>query len=108
MALKDKHPWLHEEIGLWLDDCDAQGYVRQVQSVEKDHGRLESRRVAVSTELDWLAERQEWAGLQAVAMVESSREIRGKTTVERRKKNRASYNQAYREQLLFGRSIETT
>jgi predicted transposase YbfD/YdcC len=84
LALKENHPTLHEEIGLWLDACDAQGYVRQVQTVEKGHGRLETRRVAVSTELDWLAGREQWAGLRAVAMVESTRERRGKTSIERR------------------------
>lgn len=84
LALKDNHPTLHEDVRLWLDDCDAQGYVRQLQSVEKDHGRIEQRRVAVSAELDWLVEREQWSGLQAVAMVESTRQIRAKTSVERR------------------------
>ena len=84
LALKDNHPTLHEDIRLWLDDCDAQGYVHQVQTMEKDHGRLETRRVAVSTELDWLPEREQWAGLRAVAMVESTRQIKGKVSVERR------------------------
>jgi predicted transposase YbfD/YdcC len=84
LALKDNHPTLHEDVRVWLDDCDARGDVHQVQTVEKDHGRLETRRVAVSTELDWLVEREQWAGLRAVAMVESSRQIRGKTSIERR------------------------
>jgi predicted transposase YbfD/YdcC len=172
LALKDNHPTLHEDVRLWLEDCDTQGHVRQVQAVEKNHGRLERRRVAVSTELGWLAERERWLGLQAVAMVESTRQIRGKTSLERRyylssiadpqriatairehwvldvqfgedghrarknhsaanlgiirracvnlirandpsslsvrrRKNRASYNQAYREKLLFGESRRT-
>jgi len=34
----------------------------------------------MSTELDWLAQRQEWPGLQAVAMLESSREIGDKVS----------------------------
>jgi len=84
LALKGNHPTLHEDVSLWLDDCDAQGHVHQIQSVEKDHGRIESRRVAVSTDLDWLAEKQQWAGLKAVAMVESTREIRNKVSIERR------------------------
>lgn len=84
LALKDNHPNLYEDIRVWLEDCDAQGDVRQVQTLEKDHGRIEQRRVAVSTELDWLAEREQWAGLAAVAMVESTRQIKGKTSVQRR------------------------
>jgi len=84
LALKENHPNLYEDISVWLDDCDSQGYVRQTEEVEKDHGRLETRRVAVSTDLAWLAQRTQWAGLKAVAMVESSRHIKGKTSVERR------------------------
>ena len=44
--------------------------------------------MVVSTELDWLEARPEWAGLKAVAMVESTRELAGKgrlqTSVQRR------------------------
>ena len=78
LALKDNHPTLHEEVASWLDYCDARGDVYQVESIEKDHGRLETRRVVVSTELDWLEAKPEWAGLKAVAMVESTREAAGK------------------------------
>lgn len=88
LALKDNHPTLHEEVASWLDYCDARGDVYQVESIEKDHGRLETRRVVVSTELDWLEARPEWAGLKAVAMVESTREPAGKarlhSSVQRR------------------------
>ena len=84
LALKENHPTLHEDIKLWLNDSDAQGYVRMHETVEKDHGRIETRRTVISTELDWLAQRQEWSGLQAVAMVESTREIGDKVSCERR------------------------
>lgn len=84
LALKENHPTLHDDIKLWLDDNDAQGYVRMHETVEKDHGRIETRRTVVSTELDWLTQKEEWAGLQAVAMVESTREIGDKVSCERR------------------------
>ena len=84
LALKENHPTLYDAIQLWLDDNDAQGYVRVHETVEKDHGRLETRRTVVSTELDWLTQKGEWPGLQAVAMVESTRDIGGKVSHERR------------------------
>lgn len=85
LALKDNHPALHEDVATWLDDCDAQGHVRQVESVDKNHGRLETRRVVVSTDLDWLPARAQWPGLQAVAMVEATRDKRtGQSSRERR------------------------
>lgn len=84
LALKENHPTLHDDVKLWLDDNDAQGYVRMHETIEKDHGRIETRRTVVSTDLDWLAQRHEWPGLKGVAMVESTREIGNKVSCERR------------------------
>lgn len=84
LALKENHPGLHDDVKLWLDDSDQQGYVRAHETIEKDHGRIETRRTVVSTDIEWLSQKSEWQGLQAVAMVESSREIRGKVSCERR------------------------
>lgn len=84
LALKENHPTLYEDVKLWLDDSDAQGHVRMHETLEKDHGRIETRRTVVSTDLDWLAQKPDWPGLQAVAMVESTRDIAGKVSCERR------------------------
>lgn len=84
LALKENHATLYDDVKLWLDTNDAEGYVHVAQSVEKDHGRIETRRVAVSKELDWLGQKTEWAGLKAVALVESIRETGDKLSRERR------------------------
>ena len=84
LALNENHPTLHDDIKLWLDDSDAQRHVRMHEKVEKDHGRIETRRTVVSTDLDWLVQKPDWPGLQAVAMVESTREMAGKINCERR------------------------
>lgn len=84
LALKDNHPQLCEDTRQWLQHCDARGEIYQVESVEKDHGRIETRRVIVSRELDWLDARQDWAGLNALVMVESTRHIKGRQSSERR------------------------
>ena len=55
-----------------------------METVEKDHGRIETRRYYQSDELDWFADRPKWEGLRTVGMVESIREVDDKTTVERR------------------------
>ena len=54
------------------------------ETVDKGHGRLETRRYYQSAELDWFADRGEWEGLRTVGMVEAVRERGGKPTVERR------------------------
>lgn len=84
LALKDNHPRLHEEVRLWLDTEIAQGRLSQQETVDKDHGRIEIRRYALSDEIAWLEQQSEWAGLQAIGRVESIRIIGETTTTERR------------------------
>ena len=56
-----------------------------VETVEKDHGRLEIRRYWQSGRLDWFADRGKWEGLRSVGVVESVRQVGAATpTVERR------------------------
>ena len=88
LALKANHPVLHGEIKTFLDDAlDHPENLPQAsrhETVEKDHGRIETRRTLCTGELGWLADRAQWAALHSVAVVESQREIGGQTTRERR------------------------
>ena len=43
--------------------------------MEKDHGRGEIRRYALSVPIDWREAKPHWTGLQALGRVESSRLI---------------------------------
>ena len=54
------------------------------ETIEKEHGRIETRRYVWVSELDWLdrAIRQNWTKLSGVGMVERSREINGKRCTE--------------------------
>jgi len=61
LALKENPPILYDDIRLWLDDNDAQGYVRVHETVEKDHGRIETRRTVVS--IDSIGSRRRGNGL---------------------------------------------
>jgi predicted transposase YbfD/YdcC len=58
--------------------------LQTLETVEKDHGRLETRRYYQSDCLEWFADQGKWAGLASVGLVESVRELDGKTTRERR------------------------
>lgn len=65
------HPAAHTPLGL-------------AETVEKDHGRIETRRCFVFDLLDCLDNPGQWKGLRSFAVVESVRAIGGKTTQERR------------------------
>ena len=99
LALKGNQEKVHEEVRSFLDATleeknrqrptgaaipkEAQN-LKALETVEKDHGRLETRRFYQSDSLDWFADKEKWEGLKSVGMVESVREVKGKTTVERR------------------------
>jgi len=84
LALKDNHPQLFEDVKLWLDSELDAGRLTIHETQEKGHGRLETRRYAMSDRIDWLEQKPQWAGLKAVGMVESTREIGDKISVQRR------------------------
>jgi predicted transposase YbfD/YdcC len=82
LALKDNHPTLCEDVQLWLDTEVAGGRLPVQETVEKDHGRIEIRRYALSDQIDWLEAKPDWTGLQAVGRVESTRIIGDQISTE--------------------------
>ncbi len=92
LAVKENQSALHDALKRNLDEMIMEKFagVRHgfVQTVDGDHGRIETRRVWVSDQLDdWLeeAQRSRWTGLRSVAVVEAVREVPSKpTSVERR------------------------
>jgi len=86
LALKANQGTAHQEIKAYLDDAlgrRANG-LASLETVDKGHGRLETRRYWQTERIEWFADRLEWEGLRSVGMVESIREIQGRCSVERR------------------------
>jgi predicted transposase YbfD/YdcC len=81
LALKRNRPEMHEDVGLFLAD-PAAAVARSAAVVDGDHGRVETRRAVVSTDIAWLAERHAWPGLAAIGAVERERETRAGTSRE--------------------------
>jgi predicted transposase YbfD/YdcC len=99
LALKGNQETVHEEVKSFLDATiveaqaprppgapvpKAAATLAHVQTVEKDHGRIETRDYYQSDQLGWFADLGKWEGLKSVGVVESTREIDGAKTVERR------------------------
>lgn len=59
-------------------------FAEHCQTGKKVHGRIEIRRCVATDMIDWLDEDGKWAGLRSVAMVEATREIDGRVSLERR------------------------
>jgi predicted transposase YbfD/YdcC len=83
LALKGNQPALFADVRLWLDD-PATAVDDVHQTVDGDHGRIETRRAAVSHDVAWLTEAHDFPGLAAVAKVTATREIKGKSSTASR------------------------
>ncbi len=95
LALKGNHATVHDEVKEFFTDAVAPCATQCADSAEKDamdfhqtlekgHGRLETRRYWVSSDLDWFEDKSLWKGLTSIGMVESIRNVKGKRTIERR------------------------
>jgi predicted transposase YbfD/YdcC len=82
MAVKDNHPDLHDSIRRHLDEMILEKFagVEHVyyESVDGGHGRIDTRRVWATQQIDWLGGREQWSHLTSVAVVESVRHVLGK------------------------------
>ena len=79
----------YDDIQLFMDEQVDQKFLKYSHDVftdiHGDHGRIETRRVWLTHEVDWLIHRHpRWTSLKGIVVVESTREIGDKTTYERR------------------------
>ncbi len=72
---------LHDDVVTYFND-PASTTVTAEPAVDADHGRIETRRATVSTDIKWLQDSHQWPGLAAIAKVERTRETKAKTTRE--------------------------
>jgi predicted transposase YbfD/YdcC len=88
LALKGNQGSLREDVELFTAEQKANGFkdttISQDETVDGDHGRIETRATTVIHDVAWLQERHDWPGLKAVVIVESTREIADKIEHETR------------------------
>lgn len=89
LSLKGNQGTLHRDVAdyfQWAEKIAFKGLDHSfTKSIEKDHGRIEERRCWVTEDVSWLLQKEAWAGLKSIVMVESIREVIGQSaTTERR------------------------
>lgn len=77
LALKANQPDLLEDVRLLLDDPAAPPD-EVAETVDGDHGRIETRRAAVLSDVDFLCRDHKWPGLASVGKITATREVNGK------------------------------
>jgi predicted transposase YbfD/YdcC len=88
LALKGNQMSLYDDVALFVAEQKANGFkdtpTSRHQTVDGDHGRIETRTTTVIEDIAWLKARHPWPGLKAVIVVDSTREIGTRTEHEMR------------------------
>lgn len=91
LALKQNQGSLHDEVQLSFGTVQADDFVDvrhdAATTVEKGHGRIETRHAWViydAAVIAWLQEQHAWPGLQAIGRVQAERRIGTQRTVDDR------------------------
>ena len=89
LALKGNQGTLKTDVELFFTEQKDRKFrdtvISRHETLEKSHGRIETRTFTSISHIDWLKERHDWVGLKSIVMVESIREIiGGKTESETR------------------------
>jgi predicted transposase YbfD/YdcC len=88
LALKENHQTLYDNVQLFLDDAKATAFAgidhERFETVDGDHGRLETRIYWVTSAIDWRGAKASWANRQSIGMVESRREIGEEVSIDTR------------------------
>jgi predicted transposase YbfD/YdcC len=88
LALKGNQGSPRDDVEVFVAEQKANDFqdttISRQQTVDGDHGRIETRTTTVIHDVAWLQQRHDWPGLKAIVMVESRREIDGKIERETR------------------------
>lgn len=90
LAVKGNHPTLEGSLKAGLNEMILEKFkdVEHVyhETTEGGHGRIDTRKVWATDQVDWLRGRSDWKDLKSVAIVESTRRMigTGKSSTERR------------------------
>lgn len=88
IGLKGNQGSLYKDVALFFDEHEARNiggeFMSENQTVDADHGRMDTRSYTVCSEISWLQERHNWPGLQSIIMVNYTREVKGQTKTVRR------------------------
>jgi predicted transposase YbfD/YdcC len=88
LALKGNQGTLREDVELFANEQKTRGFkdatISVHETIDADHGRIETRNYKVIHDIDWLKARHSWPRLKGVIMVESKRETGGRMERETR------------------------
>ena len=81
LALKGNQGTLRDDVDLLVAEQRANGFkdttISQDQTIDGDHGRIETRTTTEIHDVEWLRKRHAWPGLAGLVIIDSLREFPG-------------------------------
>lgn len=85
LGLKGNQSTLHNDVKLLFENKPSKMQFFSNETIEKGHGRIEKRVCTVTEDISWLqADHSHWKDLRSVIEIESTRDTKGKVSVEKR------------------------
>lgn len=81
IQVKDNQKKLHEDIALFFQE-PANGPFDSFETLDGDHGRIETRRYFTTGDIGWLPGKEEWTGIRTICMALRQRDVNGETSTE--------------------------
>ncbi len=86
LALKSNQPALYEDVRLYMEDYIQTKDIRKTsfyhKTVDKDHGRIETRECYICEDIGWLSSRDKWANLSGIGVIINKTEQSGVLSVQ--------------------------
>lgn len=82
LSLKGNQGSLHEDVQTYFSSKLSPAVL--TETYDGGHGRIETRALRATDDIDWLKERHCWPGLQSIVAVTATRETKDRTTSETR------------------------
>jgi predicted transposase YbfD/YdcC len=80
-GLKGNQGTLRKDVELFVAEQRTRNFadttISRAETIDADNGRIETRTTTVIHDVGWIQERHDWPGLNAIAIVESTRETGG-------------------------------
>ncbi len=88
LALKGNQKSLYEDVKLFSEDASERNFEEisydSDKTMEKDHGRTETREYRITSDIDRLFGKEKWKNIKSIGMVKSERDMEGKVSRETR------------------------
>ena len=85
LTLKANQGNLYNDVRLYFEHhINTKNFegVKYFATIDGDHGRIETRKHWVTSDIDWLPDKSLWHGIHTIAMVQRERDINGKVSTE--------------------------